>query len=561
MTNKVSEGIKYAQDVVAGNIVVCQDVYRACERFLRYYDDKEWDYEFCPKFPQHVLDFANLGKIAKGHKAGKPFILEPWQVFVICAIYGFRQKGNHIKRLVTDVIIFIPRKSGKTTLISVIGNYELLFGEAGSEVFCLATNREQAGEVFKAAKGFIGTLPPKVSNAYKVTQHEVQKRGDILSTFKALSRDTKKSGDGKNPSCAIVDEAAQITDRDAIEVLHDGMSARYNPLRIYITTSSYTKDTKFFEDYQQMRNILLGQASDQPHRFGLLYGIDEGDDWRNPATWPKANPMHGITIFEEAIARMVQDAQDKPAELNHVLCKVFNIWVSANSAWIDRRHWDDPQTFADSELIDTKPEAVFMGFDLGQTSDLNAVVRLDRHGPEDYFAHFKCFLPEDALDGVPTHYLPIYRQAIARGTLKLTQGNVRDDQAIMDYIRQQCAGREIVKIGYDNYNAANIVSTLTFDGLPMERVGQGMASLNNPSKEVEKLILSSKIKHLDDPFIAWQLGNCEVYVDVNNNIKVRKNESDKGAKVDAIIALIIAMYCSLDNAFTNSSSGFDFIEF
>ena len=82
-----------------------------------------------------------------------------------------------------------------------------------------------------------------------------------------------------------------------------------------------------------------------------------------------------------------------------------------------------------------------------------------------------------------------------------------------------------------------------------------MATLSNPSKQVEKLILGKQIRHDGNPFLGWQLANCEVYTDVNNNIKIRKNEADKAAKVDGIIALIMAMHSSLDNP-TISSFGF-----
>jgi len=83
-----------------------------------------------------------------------------------------------------------------------------------------------------------------------------------------------------------------------------------------------------------------------------------------------------------------------------------------------------------------------------------------------------------------------------------------------------------------------------------------MGVLSNPSKYVEKLILNKQIKHDGNPFVGWQLSNCEVYEDVNANIKVRKNEADKAAKVDGIIAMIIAAHCSLDNPYASSSFGF-----
>ena len=139
--------------------------------------------------------------------------------------------------------------------------------------------------------------------------------------FKALSRDTKKTGDGKNPSCVIIDEAAQIVDRNSIEVLHSGMVARQNPLRIYITTASFTKDTKFYEDFSMYQSMLYGEATDNPRWFGLLYSLDQNDDWRDPTVWAKANPMHGISVFEEAIAQRAEEAKHKPAALNEFLCR------------------------------------------------------------------------------------------------------------------------------------------------------------------------------------------------------------------------------------------------
>jgi phage terminase large subunit-like protein len=83
-----------------------------------------------------------------------------------------------------------------------------------------------------------------------------------------------------------------------------------------------------------------------------------------------------------------------------------------------------------------------------------------------------------------------------------------------------------------------------------------MAVLNNPSKHMEKLILAKAIQHDHDPFVGWQLGNCEVYEDVNGNKKIRKNSADPSAKVDGIIAMIMAFHCVLDNPSISSSFGF-----
>ena len=541
------DGVQYASDVSKGNISVCNNIRLSCQRFLDFMENKQWEYVFSPADVEHFLTFVALLQHTKGADAGKPIILEPFQIMLICGIYGFRHKKDHAKRMTTDVIVFIPRKAGKSTLTAVIALYELLFGEAGSEVFTLATNREQATIVFDAAKGMIEHMPKEDANWFKTSKYHIRKANDLQSMFKALSRDNKKSGDGKNASCAIIDEAAQIVDRNSIEVIHSGMVARKNPLRIYITTASFTKDTKFFEDMQMFESMLNGEATDNPHWFGLLYGLDPQDDWRNPDTWAKANPMHGISIYQDAIAERCEQAKLKPAALNEFLCKTLNIYVSANSAWLDRQYWDSSIGEAQPE-----PESVYIGFDLAATRDLNAVCTLKRYSENDFHADFKFFLPENGLALVPTHYRDIFDQAVKSGILHITQGNVMDDREISDYIKNQAALYNIKEVGYDAYNAASLIARLHEVGMPVKKVGQGMAVLSNPSKHIEKLIMSKSIKHDGNPFLGWQLGNAEVYEDVNENIKVRKNEADKSAKVDGIIALIIAMHCSLDHPISSS---------
>jgi phage terminase large subunit-like protein len=193
---------------------------------------------------------------------------------------------------------------------------------------------------------------------------------------------------------------------------------------------------------------------------------------------------------------------------------------------------------------------------LAATRDLNAVCTLKRYAEDDYFAEWKFFLPEEALNHVPQHYHDIFRNAKDSGILHLTQGNVMDDREISEYIIGQAKKYDVKTLGYDSYNAASLVARLNDERLPLSKVGQGMAVLSNPSKHLEKLILSKNIKHNGNPFLGWQIANIEVYEDIQGNIKLRKNEADKSAKVDGVIALVIAIHCSLDNPISNDNFGF-----
>lgn len=542
---------KYATTVVRGDKLACEDVRIACQRFLDMVERKDAPYEFIPEKAEHILKFAKFCRHVKGPDAGKPIELEGFQVLFLAAIYGFRDKKDVNQRWITDVILFVPRKSGKTTLASIVALYELLFGEAGPEVFTLATNREQASICFDSSKAIMESMVPELQSKFIPYRSELKKAGDSTSTYRALSRDNRKTGDGKNPSCAMIDEAAQIVERGSIEVLHSGMAARKNPLRMYLTTASFTKETKFFEDLTHFRAVLRGAAEDTFRWFGLLYSVDPGDEWSDPEVWGKANPMLGVSVTSQAIQHMADEAKSKPASLNEFLCKQLNIYVSANAAWVDRRFWDESV----APMPTDKPEATFIGFDLAHSRDLNAVVTLHRYAEEDLYAKFKFFLPEESIELIPNHYKSIFSQAVASGILHLTPGNVTDLNEIESYIRQEAEIHEVKEIGYDPYNAAALVANLFSYGLPVKKVGQGMAVLSNPSKTAEQLILKKAIKHDGNPFVGWQLGNCEVYTDVNGNVKVRKNEADPSAKVDGIIAMIMALHCHLDNVFVSDSYG------
>lgn len=543
---------QYASSVTRGDIQACEDVKLACQRFLDMVERKDAPYEFVPAKAEHILKFVKFCKHVKGADAGKAIELQPFQILFLAGIYGFRDKKDHSKRWVTDVILFVPRKSGKTTLASIIGLFELMFGDAGAEVFTLATSREQSSICFDSSKAMIEGMDKNLASKYVVFRNEIKKYGDSTSTYRALSRENRKTGDGKNPSCAMIDEAAQIIERSSIEVLHSGMGARKNPLRLYLTTASFTKDTKFFEDLSHFKSVLRNAAHDTFHWFGLLYSVDAGDQWSDPAVWGKANPMLGISVTTAHIQHMADEANNKPASLNEFLCKQLNIYVSANSAWVDRRFWDD----SEAKLPEDKPEATFVAFDLAHSRDLNAVCTLHRYGEEDLYAQFQFFMPEESIDLIPNHYLPIYQQAVKSGILRLTPGNVTDLNEIEHFVVNQCSIHNVKEIGYDPYNAAALVANLFGSGLPVKKVGQGMAVLSNPSKTAEQLILKKAIKHDGNPFVGWQLSNCEVYTDVNGNVKVRKNEADPSAKVDGIIALIMALHCHLDNVFVNDSYGF-----
>jgi len=193
-----------------------------------------------------------------------------------------------------------------------------------------------------------------------------------------------------------------------------------------------------------------------------------------------------------------------------------------------------------------------------------------KNGVGNYISDFISQLINGAVDGVKNKWLIrlIKNKDLLSTSIFLGRCGVSPEYVftfinqpiIQEYIKQECEKHNVKEIAYDPYNAAALVANLYADGLPVKKVGQGMAMLSNPSKTTEQLILKKAIHHDGNPFVGWQLGNCEVYTDVNGNVKVRKNEADPSAKVDGIIAMIMALHCHLDNVFVSDSFGFRSLE-
>ena len=108
---------QYAEDVIAGNVIACNYVKLACERYLKLFDRE--DIYFQPEKVDRVINFISKLKHFTGSHSGKPFILSDWQKFIMYSIYGFYRKSDNT-RLVRNAYIEINRKSGKTATVAAM---------------------------------------------------------------------------------------------------------------------------------------------------------------------------------------------------------------------------------------------------------------------------------------------------------------------------------------------------------------------------------------------------------------------------------------------------------
>ena len=125
------------------------------------------------------------------------------------------------------------------------------------------------------------------------------------------------------------------------------------------------------------------------------------------------------------------------------------------------------------------------------------------------------------------------------GCSHLTEGSVIDYDAIRETIKGLAKIYNIREIGYDRWNAQQIVTQLEGDGITMVPIGQGFGSMSAPTKRLMELVLSEDLAHGGNPVLRWMAGNTMVGLDPAGNIKPDKARSRE--KIDGIVALIIAL--------------------
>ena len=538
----VEIALQYARDVVEGRIPACLYVRQACQRQLDDLKRAEagWKYRFDRERANHICRFIEKLPHIKGELARQrdTIRLEGWQCFVLTTVFGWVDEHGH--RRFKTAYNEVPRKNAKSTLTSGIGLYMLTAdGEEGAEVYSAATTRDQARIVWADAKRMVDRCPGMRARFGVATSAHSIFVEHTASSFKALSRDQGGNLDGLNVHCGMLDELHAHKTRDVFDVIETATGARSQPLIWMITTAGFNRAGICYEQRAYAIKILSGAVED-PEYFAIIYTVDSEDleDMdrllTDPALWAKANPNWGVSVNPEDIARKARKAREMAAAQNNFLTKHLNVWVNADTAWMDMRAWEacgDPSLSLDQ----FEGEPCVVTIDLASKIDI-ASVSITFHRDGHYYGFKRHYLPEEAAeDGRNSQYSGWARE----GRLILTPGNVTDYGWIEDDIRELASRFQIVAVGYDPWQAQYLANRLSDDGLPMVEVRQTVANMSEPMKELEALVMSGRYHHDGDPVMTWMVSNVVAHLDAKDNIYPRKEFPEN--KIDGVVAEIMAL--------------------
>jgi phage terminase large subunit-like protein len=547
MSGYAASAKQYAQRVVSGEILTCEWVQKACKRQL---DDlirfkrKSSIYHFNPELldrhgrPYRPADnlcaFIERLPHVKGPLASRMIVLEPWQVFILSTVFGWVKSDG--KRRFRRSYIEVPRGNAKSTLSSAVGLYMLAADrEGGAEVYSLATTRDQARIVFGDAQT-MARLSPGFRNRFTVNvgahnMHVLQ----TGSKFEALSAEGSTL-DGLNIHFGCIDELHAHKTRTVYDVVETGTGKRDNSLLWVITTAGSNRSGICYE-VRSFVTKLLNRVFEDESQFGIIYGLDEGDDWTIKDSLIKANPNWGISVREEILVPLQAKAMQLPSAVNNFKTKHLNEWVSADKAWMDMRAWD-ANTNPDLELDQFLGQPCWVGLDLASKTDIAALVMVFLHPdiPDAYAVFGKYYLPEDTVQAAGNSQ---YEGWSHTGRLSVTPGNVIDFSWIEADLQDVATRFSVEAVAFDPFQATQLSTRMLSEGLPMIEVRPTVLNFSEPMKTLEALVLQKKLVHDGDPVLAWMASNVVAHTDVKDNIYPRKERAEN--KIDGIVALIMAL--------------------
>jgi len=542
---KQSPYTKYAEDVISGRVVACKYVQLACKRFLNMVNDNK--YNFYPKRADRVISFIGRLKHFTGGHNQKPFILQDWQKFIIYNLYGFYKKDG--TRLFRNAYIEIARKNGKTALVAALCLYHLIADkENNAQVILSATSAKQAKICFEMCSKFLRPLDPK-SKYFKRYRDSI-KFDATDSVLHIVAADAKRL-DGYNASMFVCDELHEFPDGSVYNVLKSSQGMREQPLAVCITTAGFNLSSFCYGMRSTIIELLHGKIEDDS-QFGIIFTLDDDDNYEDENVWIKSSPNLGVTVKKEAIREQALQAKNNPTLLTSYLTKLQNVWLHSSEEWIAQDYILKAQK--QFKYKDFEEPFAYLGVDLGATSDLTAVSVMIPQNDTYYFRNYY-FLPDECLKLHPNKEL--YRSWVLKNNLIVTEGNVCDYDVVLNTILKLNDEIQIVNIAYDSWNATSWAADATEQGLQLLPFSQSIASLNRPTKELARLILSGKVVLFDNPIDRFCFQNVVIKRDYNDNERPTKMSYNE--KIDGVMAMINALGGYLTtNHFNNDIFAFNF---
>lgn len=546
----------YAENVLQGNEITTKEVKKQCEIFINDYDKRQHENEFNYYFDEDKIEsiskILDIITFATGFSTGETLLtgLADFQKFFIANVFGWRFKEETDKFRYREIILFIPRKNGKTFICAVVLIILMLTEPAWSEFYSISKDRELAAETKKALTQLI--MNSEVLSKHFTTPTTLigKMRCTITNNFYQARASDATGNNGLRPSGIIADEIGAFTSTDNYNAMKSGQLSVRNPLRFKCTTAYAIDNSIFLEDLSYVRKVYGGLIEDD-RIFSLLYYADEENLWTDFGL-SMANPLRIEQNYQE-IRDSRQLAINKPLDRVEYCTKHMNHFMAENAGEAYIQLEDVQKCRIDS--FDWNNRQVWIGLDLALTTDNCSYAMLTEEDMEIYADVF-AFVPTDRIDEKNRMEKINYYNFIKAGKCHSCGTETVDYGYIEDMLLEieRKHNVTIMGIAYDRYNCLSTAQRLERAGYKVVETKQHSSVLHPPTKLLAEKILNKEFHYLTNELLEINFTNARCLEDQNKNMYITKKKSN--GKVDMVVALINGLYLLQQDVVFNPTSDF-----
>jgi phage terminase large subunit-like protein len=499
----------------------------------------DFPYVWMPEDGAFVIDFIACLKHVKGEAGGKPFILSPWQVFLVLTLFSWKRIDNTKLRRYRRLFLECGKSSGKTALSSALMLYLLCADkEHGAEVVCAARATSQARQAFDGCRDMLRACPELTASCgLKVLQHSIL-HPYSASTLLPVSAQGKSLA-GKSLHAACVDELWAHRDREVYEEMSLGCDKRNNSLLSSIGHAGENLLSVGYELHATAMKMLKGELCDEK-TLALIFSAD-GFDWKEDDAILASNPNAGVssylTTMQEARDRAIANPALQPAFKSHILV----LWEDGEVA----KQWLSSELVTKCKQSELKMEDYRL-WHVGEHAGVTQpdmlrpfVLGVQRSSLQERAAI--CYCTKGYLDGVEHFYLfPKYYEPEANDNEQLADAVLGSYRNHIGYgvTLHDDDGFKIKALAHDAYIEPsarlekNGISTLPFSKTPR--------TFSPVMDFLMSLALAGRIHFAaEDETLSQHLLGIHAHRDLNANLFPRRANPDKS--IDAALACFYAL--------------------